>query len=65
MALVFLGASLHATESSEEAIKAFHKAVRLQKENVLAYSGLAKVYEGKSDWKGLLSTYSLLLRLET
>lgn len=47
MALVFLGAALHATDSGDEAAKAFQKAVGVQKDNALAYNGLLKVYEGR------------------
>lgn len=65
MALVFLGAALHATDSSDEAVKAFQKAIRVQKDNVLAYNGLVKVYEGRAGCTdNLLSVCCSLLLLE-
>ncbi|KAG5897490.1 hypothetical protein JTB14_031114 [Gonioctena quinquepunctata] len=68
MAFVFLGLSLQEVGPSDQAVKAFRKAIELTPQNLLAWNGLIKYYEKLDDEdakKNLIQPYLTALKLET
>lgn len=67
MALVFLGLSLQETGPSDQAPKAFRKAIQSNPDNILAWNGLANYYEKietPESKEELIDVYISLLQLK-
>lgn len=64
--LVIFGAALHESNSKEEALNAYRKAVDLSPDQILAWQGLASYYEKEksSNCNDLFPVYKKLLSLE-
>lgn len=68
MGLVFLGVSLQEVGPTDQASKAFKKAIQLEPNNPLGWTGLINYYEklSSTDYKDdLIEAYISLLPIET
>lgn len=66
LALVIFGAALQESNSKDEAVSAYRKAIDLSPDQILAWQGLASYYEKEktTNYKSLLPVYTKLLLLE-
>lgn len=67
MAFIFLGLSCQELKQTDDALKAFRKAVSCKPDNALGWNGLINFYEklsNKDHKKDLLQAYIEILKIE-